>query len=269
MRAEELIKSGDVDGALGALQESTRKNPEDARLRIFLFQVLCIKGDWTRAILQLKTCATLDPSAGTMAQMYREAIRCEMYRDQVFAGKKPPLIFGEPVNWMAMLVEALKLQGQSDLQAADDLRAQAFDSASPTTGDINGTPFAWIADADPRLGPVLEVIIEGRYFWVPFSAITRITIEPPADLRDAVWTPATITWTNGGDAIGLIPTRYPGSAAAGNPSLQLARGTEWTTAADVVIAGLGQRMFVTDTLDVALMDIRTLTLNTSDPSEHG
>ena len=34
--------------------------------------------------------------------------------------------------------------------------------------------FEWIADADDRLGPVLEAIVNGRYYWVPFERVRRI-----------------------------------------------------------------------------------------------
>ena len=72
---------------------------------------------------------------------------------------------------------------------AEGRRARAFDAAPAVSGDIDGQPFEWIADADMRLGPMLEAVVNGRYFWMPFSAIARAVFEPPADLRDAVWTP--------------------------------------------------------------------------------
>lgn len=269
MIAEDLIKAGDIDGALNALQGQIRKSPEDGRLRVFLFQLLCVQGAWQRAITQLKTCATLAPAANTMAQMYREAIICEVYREKVFAGQKDPLIFGEPQEWMAWMIQALKLQAAGDLDAARNLRTKAFDTSPMVGGTLNGNPFEWVADADPRLGPILEMIIEGKYFWVPFTALHRLAIEAPTDLRDAVWTPATITWANGGDAIGLIPTRYVGTGAAGDQNQQLARATGWLTQGEDTVAGLGQRMFATDTQDCALLDVRELTLGAAPEPDNG
>jgi type VI secretion system protein ImpE len=260
MLAEDSIKSGNIDSALAALQEQVRNSPDDARLRVFLFQLLCVQGNWKRAIIQLKACATLDPAANTMAQMYRKAIICEVYREKVFAGTKEPLIFGDTDPWVTWMVQALKLQAHGDLNAAIELRNNAFDTAPTTSGTLNDIPFDWIADADPQLGPVLEIILEGRYFWVPFSAAHRIEITSPADLRDAVWMPATVTWSNGGETIGLIPTRYSGSVASGNPAYQLARSTGWVGDRDAPTQGLGQRMFTTDTQELALMDVRTLVI---------
>jgi len=139
------------------------------------------------------------------------------------------------------------------------LRDAAFEQAPTTSGSHDGVAFEWIADADPRLGPLLEAIVEGKYYWVPFASIRRIDIEKPADLRDQVWMPAQFTWTNGGEAYGFIPTRYPGSAAAADPTLALSRRTEWREEGDWYL-GLGQRMLATDAGEIALMDLRRLDL---------
>ena len=87
------------------------------------------------------------------------------------------------------------------------LRADALGAAPATAGSLDGTEFEWIADADSRLGPVLEVVINGRYGWAPFSELTQVTIEAPADLRDMVWAPAQLTLLNGG------ADRGPGAGA--------------------------------------------------------
>lgn len=60
--ATDLLKVGDLSGALASLQDAVRGNPDDAKLRTFLFQLLCVMGDWKRAVAQLKLCAQLDLS---------------------------------------------------------------------------------------------------------------------------------------------------------------------------------------------------------------
>jgi type VI secretion system protein ImpE len=263
MTPEEHLRSGDPEGALAALQALVRAKPADAKLRIFLFQLLCVLGDWKRAITQLKLCGELDASTTPMTQTYREAIICEVYRGKVFAGEKPPLVFGEPTEWMAWLIEAQRLMATGNETEAADLRARAFEAAPTTSGEINGTPFQWIADADMRFGPVLEVVVNGRYFWLPFQAIQSVRMEPPTDLRDMVWTAANITLSNGGDIVALIPSRYPDTALSGSPAERLARATSWTETAGSVFTGRGQRILSTDTDDFALHDIRVLALTTS------
>jgi len=70
--------------------------------------------------------------------------------------------------------------------------------------------------------------------------------------------PARFIWTNEGEAVGFIPTRYPGSTASADPAIQLARRTDWHDAGADWSLPLGQRMLVTDVDETALMDIRSI-----------
>jgi len=261
MNALELLRRGDLDDALEDLQNQVRKNPANAKHRVFLFQLFAVLGQWERARTQLNTVAELDPATLAMAQMYREALRCEVFRAEVFAGKRSPLIFGDPPEWIGLLVEALRLTAEGKHDAARPLRQRALDAAPATTGTIDGQAFQWIADADSRLGPVVEAVVEGRYFWVPVQNIRRISIEKPTDLRDIVWTPVQFTWANGGQTVGVIPTRYPGSESSRDNLIRLARKTEWIEAAEGVYLGLGQRLLATDEGDFPLMDTEQIDLD--------
>jgi type VI secretion system protein ImpE len=256
--AERAVRDGDLDGALRGLQDQIRNDPANAALRVFLFQLLSVLGQWERALTQLSVAAELDAKALAMAQMYREAIGCEQLRAEVFAGKKSPVVFGEPEEWLALLIESLLVTGTPRADQADALRQRAFEGAAPSAGSIDGEPFEWIADADMRLGPVCEAVINGRYYWVPFSRLSRIDLEAPEDLRDVVWMPAHFQFANGGEAIGVIPTRYPGSETSGDPQVCLARRTLWHEQAPEVFYGLGQRILTTDAGDHALMDVRSI-----------
>ncbi len=261
--AERAVRDGDLDAALRLLQEHVRSRPSDVRPRIFLFQLLSVLGQWDRALTQLNVAAELDATALAMAQMYREALQCEMLRAGVFAGKKAPLVLGQPDEWLALLIESLLTGGDASPHAAAQarsLRERAFEAAPTTAGSIDGVPFEWIADGDMRLGPVCEVVLNGRYYWVPFTRIARIDIEAPVDLRDVVWMPAHLTFANGGDAVAVIPTRYPGSESSADPRVRLARKTEWHEAAPEVFHGLGQRVLTTDAGEHPVMDVRTIVL---------
>jgi type VI secretion system protein ImpE len=254
--AEDSLRSGDPEAALSRLQEQVRARPEDPRLRVFLFQLLCVLGQWDRALNQLSVASKLDAGTLAMAQTYGEAVRCEAVRREVFAGRKVPMVFGEPERWLALLIESLL--AVDDPVRAGELRQQALDDAEPSAGSVDGRPFEWIADADSRLGPVLEAVINGRYYWVPFSRLSALTMEAPEDLRDVVWMPAQLQFANGGEAVALIPTRYPGSETSGDGALALARKTIWQEAAPGVHSGLGQRLLATDAEEVPLMDVRSL-----------
>ena len=94
MTASELLKGGDPVAALKALTEQVRSKPADTKLRVFLAQLLCVLGQWERALNQLTVAAEMDALAVPMKQVYGEAIRCEGVRAEVFAGKRTPMVFG-------------------------------------------------------------------------------------------------------------------------------------------------------------------------------
>jgi type VI secretion system protein ImpE len=279
MSADELLREGMLDEALAALQQEVRAKPADAKLRVFLFQLLAVQGQWERALTQLNVAGELDAATLAMVQTYREAIRCELLRAEIFAGKRSPLIFGQPDEWLALLMESLRLTAEGKHGPASELRTRALEAAPATGGTIvTGTPtrsasegetatadrgFEWLADADSRLGPVIEAIVSGRYYWVPLPHVQRIVIDPPEDLRDVVWMPAHFVWANGGDSVALIPTRYPGSESSPDPLIRLSRKTDWTEAAAGVFLGQGQRMLAADSGDFSLMDVREIRLSTA------
>ncbi|MGE5154076.1 MAG: type VI secretion system accessory protein TagJ [Bdellovibrio bacteriovorus] len=264
MLAEDRLREGDLEESLRQLQEQVRKEPANSKYRIFLFQLLALMGQWERAMNQLNVAGELDAGALAMVQTYREALRCEVLRGEIFAGRRSPLVFGEPEEWFALLLEAQRLLAQGASEQARALRERALDAAPTTPGTIDGAPFEWIMDGDNRLGPVLEAIINGRYYWVPFQRIRSIQIEEPADLRDLVWMPAYFTWANGGESAGLIPTRYPGSEASSDPELRRARRTVWLEQPGGAYVGQGQRMFFTDVGEYPLMEARRIVLVTDE-----
>jgi type VI secretion system protein ImpE len=267
MLADEILREGNVKEALAELQNHVRKDPSNPQYRIFLFQLLTVLGEWDRAMNQLNVVADLDDGTLAMVQTYREALRCEALRTEIFNGSRSPLLFGQPQEWVALMTEALRLTAEGKIGESQEIRNRAFEEAPATSGTIDGTAFSWIADADTRLGPILEAIINGHYYWVPIHQIRTINIEEPADLRDLVWMPAYFTWSNGGESVGLIPTRYPETETSNDQSLLMSRKTEWIDKGSDLYVGQGQRMLTTDAAEYSLMDIREIVLETSDLSD--
>ena len=260
---EALLAAGDPLGALKALQQQVRAHAADPKRRIFLFQLLCVLGQWQRALDQLKVCGELDASTLAMVNTYDPAIRCEAVREAVFAGRTLPHVFGPPAPWVALLAQALQLDAQGQSAAAAQARTQALDEAPVTAGRLDGAPFAWIADADSRLGPTLEVIINGRYGWLPFQHLQALAVEKVADLRDLVWAPAHLTFVNGGDTVALLPVRYAGTPTGDGGALALSRQTEWLELSEGQYRGVGQRLFSTDEAERGLLEIQAVQFDTA------
>ncbi|MBZ0173637.1 MAG: hypothetical protein K8E66_14740, partial [Phycisphaerales bacterium] len=106
MHAEQLIKQAKLEEALKALQDAARSDPSNVDHRTFLYQLFCVMGNWERALTQINVVGELDAKNLLMVEVYRNAIQCEALRGDVFAGKRTPLMLGEPPVWMGWLVQA-------------------------------------------------------------------------------------------------------------------------------------------------------------------
>jgi len=257
MTAETLLQAGDPHGAQKALQDQIKKHPTDPKLRVFLFQLMAVNGQWKRAQTQLEISGELDSEAEPMVQAYRDVLNCELHREAVFEGKSKPLIFGEPEEWVALLVEAQQAFSRGEMEVFARLNEQAFEKADTRTGKINGEKFEWIADADQRFGPVFEFMFNGQYYWVPMSRVSKLHSEKPTDLRDLVWLPAEVTWTNGGRLMVMVPVRYPHIQDVSGQCL-LSRSTDWLPHGEDIVEGTGQRIFATDQNDYSLLQVRSI-----------
>jgi type VI secretion system protein ImpE len=262
--AEQSLRDGRLQEALTELQGQVRKDPGNTRYRVFLFQLLCVLGSWERARDQLKVLPDLDPSSLALVHVYGQAIACELLRREVFAGARTPLVLGEPLPWVALLLQALAASAQGAHPEAKRLRDEALEQAQALPGTIDGQEFEWIGDADPRLGPVCEAVIDGRYYWVPFERIRSLAFEPPSDLRDFIWLPGQLVLANGGEVAALLPVRYPGSETDPDNLIRLARKTEWDEVAPETFCGRGQRMLATDSGEFALLNVRRVEMRAAE-----
>lgn len=258
---ESLLRRGDLEACIEGLRAALRKDASNLPLRVFLAQAYCVAGDWDRALMQLKALAELDAANVAFARTCETAIRCERDRAEVFSGAQRPLVLGEPEPWLGSLVHANTLLAEGRTGEAASQRAVALESVTLSSGSANGDRFGCIVDLDSRLGPVFEMFINGNYYWVPIARVRRIQIEQPANLQEFVWLPVNVTWTNEGTAFALMPVRYPGTETHADPAFKLARHTEWGEIGDDTFLGQGQRMFGTDSSEIALLDLRELVID--------
>ena len=243
------------------VQNLIRQKPSDDKLRVHLFQLYAQEGKWQKALAQLQVAAQLDTSHNMMAQAYRLAIRSEMLREEVFRGNRSPNVLGQPLQWISYLIEALQADGKGDSATASELRLEALDDAQIVAGRLDEQPFNWIADADSRLGPVLEVFVNGDYYWLPFETINEIKIEAPSDLRDLVWLPAHVKLVNEGFHPMLLPARYPlKENQIADEHLQ-SKITTWTAMHGDLSQGHGVKVFTTDITEMSILDVRAIHLD--------
>jgi type VI secretion system protein ImpE len=223
MSAKELFQSGNIKEAIAALGALLRDNPADAKSRTFLFELLCFAGEYDRAEKHLNVLASGSGESEMGAVLYLSAIHAERERESMFEHRSYPTETVPP---------------------------------SPK-GTLNGQPFESLEDADPRLGPRLELFAAGAYLWIPFIHIEYIELEAPKRLRDTLWAPAIVRTGPSfkGQELGqvLIPVISPLSYKNADGNVALGRSTEWVD--DVPV---GQKMFLVDGEDMPFLEIRKL-----------
>jgi type VI secretion system protein ImpE len=173
---------------------------------VFLFQLLSVMGQWDRALTQLNVAGELDAEALPMVQTYREAIQCEALRAEIFAGKRAPLIFGEPQDWLACW--SRRCVSTPPTRPVPRRCASRPSSRRPRRRQHRRRSLRVADGCRPAPRPGAGSCRQRPLFLDSVQPHRRIEIDAPADLRDTVWTAATFTWANGAQAVGLIPTRY-------------------------------------------------------------
>jgi len=247
------------------VQGLIRQKPSDDKLRIHLFQLYVQEGKWQKALAQLQMAAQLNAAHKMMAQAYRLAIRAEMLREDVFRGNRSPNVLGQPLQWISYLIEALQEDAKGNAEPALELRLEALDEANAVSGRLDDQPFGWIADTDSRLGPILEVFVNGDYYWLPFEAISEVKIDAPADLRDLVWIPAHVKLVNEGHHPMLLPARYPLLETSPEDAHLQSRISTWTSMEGDLLRGQGVKVLSTDTCEASLLDVRSIHLQSALP----
>ncbi len=267
VNAEESIEAGNLEAALEALENAIQAEPERADLRLFLFQLLSVMGDWNRATTQLNEAAELSDDAMVLARIYRGLLLCEAFRTEVFTGNREPLMFGDSNSWLATLIRSMQHTEKGNGGQASELVMKAMEQAAPRSGTINDEPFCWFSDADMRLGPVFEIMLDDKYYWVPISHIAEISFSEPENLRDLVWLPVQVQWVNNGRSMAYMPTRYSGPATLNDAQSALARKTDWTDIGEGFYTGSGQRMFTTENDEYSLLQTRRIVFDSDSPPE--
>lgn len=250
-----LLQEHTLTDGLQMAEQQVRTHPTLVARRHSLFQLLCITGDWLRALQQLQLCARMDAHYTQEAQLFGELIRCEMFRQRCFQGEQPPGFILPPPAWMEDMLSALACNARGETDEADERRKQALNAMADVRGRWNGGEFDWISDSDSRTGPVAEVVTGGVYIWLPLSQIHSMDSSSPTRLTDLLWKPVNITLVNGDKHGAWLFSRYSGSENA-TDALRLCRETTWQDGpGDTVAQGLGQKVWLTSSGDISLLDL--------------
>jgi type VI secretion system protein ImpE len=240
MSPQELFQAGRLSDALKALTAEVRDNPTDARRRTFLFELLCFSGDFERADKQLEVLGQGGPSSELGVLVYRSALYAERQRQDLFSRGEHPK------------------------------RSETPEPAR--SGTLNGKPFTAFEDADPRLGPRLELFAAGTYLLLPLEHVASIKIEPPKRLRDLLWTSAAVSTlpTFKGAELGevLLPVLAPSSFQHSDEAVRLGRATVWEQRDGFPEeVPFGQKMWLVDNEEIPFLELRSLEFAPAQPGE--
>jgi type VI secretion system protein ImpE len=154
------------------------------------------------------------------------------------------------------LLKKLKTAAPDELEM---LLERAEEATPAIAGTRAGRSFAGFRDADDRFAAVLEVFHGGEYLWVPLAQVRALEVAPPARLRDMMWIRAKLQVEGQPAGEVFLPASYPGSHSDENDAVKLARMTEWNALHERMVVGRGQRVFLIDDEEVALLDLGSVT----------
>jgi type VI secretion system protein ImpE len=252
---KQYLNGGKLTLAIDQLNSEVRSHPADTHLRTSLFELLCVAGDYQRAMRQLDVVGQLDAKATVGVQVYRNALVAEEARTRLVTEGLLPSFLAEPPRSALLRLEAFNHLREGRAAEARGLLEQAAESEDPVAGTIDGKEFADISDGDALLGSMLELIVDDRYVCLPFAQMKRLVVTKPKTMRDLIWIPTNIECADGSAVDAFIPVLYCGSATHSNDQVKLGRATDWQDVGAGLMRGCGQRMFFIDDAERAVLQL--------------
>jgi type VI secretion system protein ImpE len=258
MQANELIRVADLAGARQALTEAVKSAPANVERRFELGELLLVQGDFERADNHFDLVSTQDTSWALSTSLIRQLIRAEADRRDVLENGATPEVTGDATEAVAAALRILlELREGRD---AGEMRAEADEAAPVVRGQVNGQTFEGVRDLDDRVADVLEVLTStGKYYWIPWTQISALKIDPPQRLRDLIWRKAELDVKEGPSGVVYIPATYLAAAGEATDTQRLARETDWVEQQGLT-RGLGQRCFLVGDEIMSLSEIETLVI---------
>ncbi len=263
----ELLRQGRLREALEAAQAVLRRKPTDLGARILLAELLALAGNLERADVILDAAATIDPSTALVVAEFRQLIRADMARRQLFRDGRVPEFLGEPTETQRLALAAFVALRAGDAAEAARQAAAAEQARPRASGHSGDTAFDDLRDADDLLAGTFEVLTTtGKYFWIPTERVASIAFHAPKRPRDLLWRRAAMSVIAGPDGEVYLPAIYAGEEA-GTDALKLGRETEWretaTPESGTLVRGVGQRVFLVGEEAVPIMELGQISFEAS------
>lgn len=253
--ASTLLRAGQLADAVTAAQAALRKAPTDLNARVLLAELLAFAGNLERADVVLDAASAIDPSTALVVAEFRQLIRADMARRQLFRDGRVPEFLGEATQTQRLQLAALVALRAGDMAEAAH-QAELAETARPHVAGRHGeTAFDDWRDCDDLLAGSFEVLTTtGKYFWIPTERVASLEFHPAKRPRDLLWRRASMSVNSGPDGEVYLPAVY----AADEPlsdALRLGRETDWRQSDDGPMRGVGQRLFLFGEEAVGIMEL--------------
>ncbi|HXM79154.1 MAG TPA: type VI secretion system accessory protein TagJ [Thermoanaerobaculia bacterium] len=253
---KELFDAGKLQASLDAVTAEVKANPTDVKRRTFLFELLCLAGEWDRAEKQIDVIGQQSIESAMAVTVYRANIKAERERIRLFQDGAAPHFLSEPPAYVDLYVEAIGKLRKGEVAAARELLDRAEEQRPALTGTFNGETFLDFRDYNDLTAGALELIVKDKYAWLAFEHIQSIEIDPPKSLRDLLWVPARIKAADGTTGEVFIPARYFGSSEHSDDRVRLGRMTDWKAVSEDLFQGMGLRVFLIGEEEQSVLETR-------------
>ncbi len=262
--ARSHYQAGRLGDAIAAATADVKARPGDPDGRGFLAELLCFAGTLERADLMLDVIGQQTPAMAVTLALFRQLIRAEQARQQVFAeGRLPELLEPAPA-WLKAHLEALVLLREGNEGEAAARLAEAEAGYPVLSGRCDDRAFEGFRDLDDVSAPFFEVLTStGKYYWIPMDRVVSIEFRAPTRPHHLLWRAAQMVVADGPDGEVYLPSLYPGSATAGDDQLRLGRATDWRGGEGGPVRGIGQRCFLAGEEAVSILEIGRLDFTTA------
>jgi type VI secretion system protein ImpE len=228
------FRAGRLDEAIEAAGTELRRQPLDARLRTFLFELLCFAGDFDRAEKQLDVLGGQSSTADAGAMFLNGLLQAHRERETTFAASPP-----------------------------------AAEEEYPDPLMVNGTEAAGCRDEDARIGASLEIYQGMSYRRIPFREVEQVAIAAPASLRDLLWIPATVALRQSSGSADSdmpvhLPALAPGSYRHSDSAVRLGRLSIVEEDERGALLPFGTKLLICGSEEVSLLDVRSLVFSSAE-----
>ena len=266
MKLCDWASEGGLEEAIDNVTETVRSQPDDPGLRMALFELLCFNGDLERAGRQLSILGKRHPDLGIAAIHLQGLVAAEKQRRSVLTGAEDPRFIGEKPAWAPLQCELLvrasrnedcsRFVGRPEMEYTGFAGVRLLESKDKKLRE----PFTAIRDGDDLLAPIVEVILNYRYGWIPWERVRRLEVEMPVNQRDLCWVSGSIETVAEERSEVYFPAIGFDSYESNDDDLRLARVAAWEERAGL-LRNLGGKILLIDEVPVPLVELGVIEMS--------